>query len=197
MYRRGHPALITTPAHRHQRAPPARAKFVIKGKASMARCNKMAYSGLWSLFTALYLIPTTRGYGWDMDVLFMIMYGATLMQIQNKGKLSFCAFKRPIIFFSPSKTDAEQIKWCKKKKKRSKKTGVSDVRRTSLLCVLVCLRLWALQLRASLAELLTRNHSFILSPRGSQKSFTALRVKVEPGPNPHHQRKRQRNKSSQ
>lgn len=40
----------------------------------------------------------------------MIMYGATLMQIQNKGKLSFCAFKRPIIFFSPSKTDAEQIK---------------------------------------------------------------------------------------
>lgn len=67
----------------------------------MARCNKMAYSGLWSLFTALYLIPTTRGYGWDMDVLFMIMYGVTLMQIQNKGKLSFCAFKRPIIFFPP------------------------------------------------------------------------------------------------
>lgn len=54
---------------------------------------------------ALYLIPTTRGYEWDMDVLFMIMYGATLMQIQNKGKLSFFAFKRPIIFFS-SKTDA-------------------------------------------------------------------------------------------
>lgn len=24
---------------------------------------------------ALYLIPTTRGYGGDMDVLFMIMYG--------------------------------------------------------------------------------------------------------------------------
>lgn len=44
-----------------------------------------------------------------MDVLFMIMYGVTLMQIQNKGKLSFCAFKQPIIFFF-SKTDAEQIK---------------------------------------------------------------------------------------
>lgn len=83
----------------NQRAPPAKAKFVIKGKASMARCNKMAYSSLWSLFMALYLIPTTRGYGWDMYVLFMIMYGVTLMQIENKGKVSFCAFKRPIMVF--------------------------------------------------------------------------------------------------
>lgn len=158
----------------------------------MARCNKTAYSGLWSLFTALYLIPTTRGYGWDMDVLFMIMYGATLMQIQNKGKLSFCAFKRPIIFF-PSKTDAEQIKWCKKGGKKTVFLTFGG----PVYSVLVCLRLRALQLRASLAELLTRNHSFILSPRGSQESFTALRGKVEPCPNPHHQHKRQRNKRSQ
>lgn len=157
----------------------------------------MAYSGLWSLFTALYLIPTTRGYGWDMDVLFMIMYGATLMQIQNKGKLSFCAFKRPIIFFLPLRLMQNRSNDAKKKGREKKKSGVSDVRRTGLLCVLVCLRLWALQLRASLAELLTRNHSFLLSPRGSQKSFMALRGKVELGPNPHHQRARQRNKSSQ
>lgn len=91
---------MTKPAHRNQRAPPAKAKFVIKGKASMVRCNKIEYSELWSLFMVLYLIPTTRGYRWNMDVLFMIMYGVTLMQIQNKAKLSFCAFKRPIIFFS-------------------------------------------------------------------------------------------------
>lgn len=161
----------------------------------MARCNKMAYSGLWSLFTALYLIPTTRGYGWDMDVLFMIMYGATLMQIQNKGKLSFCAFKRPIIFFSLQD-------WCRtdqmmQKKEATKKEMVFLTFSGPVYSVLVCLRLRALQLRASLAELLTRNHSFILSPRGSQKSFMALRGKVEPGPNPHHQRARQRNKSSQ
>lgn len=134
-----------------------------------------------------------------MDVLFMIMYGATLVQIQNKGKLSFCAFKRPIIFFLPLRLMQNRSNDAKKKKEewRKKKSSVSDVRRTGLLCVLVCLRLRALQLRASLAELLTRNHSFILSPRGSQKSFTALRGEVEPGPNPHHQRARQRNKSSQ
>lgn len=127
----------------------------------------------------------------------MIMYGATLMQIQNKGKLSFCAFKRPIIFFLPLRLMQNRSNDAKKKKEGREKNGVSDVRRTGLLCVLVCLRLRALQLRASLAELLTRNHSFILSPRGSQKSFMALRGKVEPGPNPHHQRARQRNKSSQ
>lgn len=146
----------------------------------MARCNKMAYSRLWSLFMALYLIRTTRGYGWDMDVLFMIMYGVTLMQIQNKGKLSFCAFKRPIIFFSlrlmRNRSNDEE-----------KKTCVSDVWRTSLLYVLVCLRLWALKLWASLAELLTANHSFILSPRGCQRSFIALVVKFELSPNPHHE----------
>lgn len=48
---------------------------------------------------ALYLIPTTRGYGGDMDVLFMIMYGADSYADHNKGKLSFCPSKRPIIFF--------------------------------------------------------------------------------------------------
>lgn len=86
----------------------------------MARCNKMAYSGLWSLFTALYLIPTTRGYGWDMDVLFMIMYGVTLMQIQNKGKLSFCAFKWPIIFFLPLRLMQNRSNDAKKRREEKK-----------------------------------------------------------------------------
>lgn len=128
-----------------------------------------------------------------MDVLFMIMYGVTLMQIQNKGKLSFCAFKRPIIFFPP-------LRLMQNRSNDAKKEGKKTVFLTfggPVYSVLVCLRLRALQLRASLAELLTRNHSFILSPRGSQKSFMALRGKVEPGPNPHHQRRRQRNKCSQ
>lgn len=76
-----------------------------------------------------------------MDVLFMIMYGTTLMQIQNKGKLSFCAFKRPIIFFLPLRLMQNRSNDAKKKGREKKKSGVSDVRRTGLLCVLVCLRL--------------------------------------------------------
>lgn len=75
-----------------------------------------------------------------MDVLFMIMYGVTLMQIQNKGKLSFCAFKRPIIFFLPLRLMQNRSNDAKKGREK-KKSGVSDVRRTGLLCVLVCLRL--------------------------------------------------------
>lgn len=57
---------------------------------------------------------------------------------------------------------------------RKKKNSVSDGRWSGLLHVLVCLRLQALKLWASLAELLTANHSFILSPRGA---FTVLVVK--------------------
>lgn len=119
-----------------------------------------------------------------MYVLFMIMYGVTLMQIENKGKVSFCAFKRPIIFFSSLRLMRNRSN---EGRRRKKKNSVSDVWWTGLLRVLVCLRLRALKLWASLAELLTTNHSFILSPRGCQRAFTVLVVKFEPSPNPHHE----------
>lgn len=48
---------------------------------------------------ALYLIPTTRGYGGDMDVLFMIMYGGDSYADSQQRQLSFCPVKWPIIFF--------------------------------------------------------------------------------------------------
>lgn len=59
-----------------------------------------------------------------MDVLFMIMYGVTLMQIQNKGKLSFCAFKQPIIFFSPRLMQNRSNDAKKKKRRGVKKKTV-------------------------------------------------------------------------
>lgn len=74
MWHTGPPALTAAAAQLQQRAPPAKAKLVIKGGPPWRGETKRHTAALKLIYGALSN-PTTRGYGNDMDVLFMIMYG--------------------------------------------------------------------------------------------------------------------------
>lgn len=120
----------------------------------------------------------------------------TLMQIQNKGKLSFCASKRPIIFFSF----------------RLMRNGSNDEKKTVFLTFggpVFCMFLSVLFVSEPSSYVLLWQNFWLqitvlfFSPRGCQRSFIVLVVKFELSPNPHdehtgHKIKRdpERNKSS-
>lgn len=101
----------------------------------------------------------------------------TLMQIHHKGKLSFCASKRPIIFFSF----------------RLMRNGSNDENKSVCLtfgrpvyCMFSAV-LSSPQATGSLGR--TSNYKSVVSfsPRGCQRSSIVLAVTFELSPNPHHE----------
>lgn len=159
----------------------------------MARCNKTAYSELWSLFMALYLIPTTRGYGGDMDVLFMIMYGGDLCRFTTKANFLFVPLNGQLFFFL--------LDWCRTDQMMEKK-DLCFWRLVDPFTVYSCLS------EPSSYGLPWQNFWLPITvlffpPRGCQRSCLDLVVKIELSPNPHHEhtgqkikRAPKRNKSS-